>query len=449
MLKIKDMNIYKKILIVGIPVALENLVYNFVNFVDNFMVGKTDPVLGLGTNAVSGLGISNQIFFVYIISLFGLFSGAAVLSAQYFGNKDYFKMNKILGFLLIISLVLSIPFIVIGLTDPEILLRFYSKDTLILAQAKDYFKYVSFTFPLAGLGFVFSMQLRVISKSKYSFYSSIVGLVFNIVGNLMLIPVLGVKGAAISTVIARLVSLIYMIYIVKKNKFPILYNFKEALFFDFSLVKDIIKISLPTFIHEFIWVMGITYRTSIYSNIGAVEFSSVVMAGTISSMLISMFSGVSNASSVLIGNELGANNLEQAKKVARLCFKLMLILAILSGILVNIISPIVLSFMKAETSLISATRLVVFSESLILPFKGLSLLIIVGILRAGGDIYYAMMLDLVGMWVFSVPLTILGKSLNLPINIIYFLGGSSDIIVLLPAIFRYNQKKWVKRIIRD
>ncbi|QXW66140.1 hypothetical protein KX935_02585 [Streptobacillus moniliformis] len=105
--------------------------------------------------------------------------------------------------------------------------------------------------------------------------------------------------------------------------------------------------------------------------------------------------------------------------------------------------------MKAESSLISTTRLVVFSESLILPFKGLNFLIIVGILRAGGDIYYAMMLDLVGMWIFSVPLTLLGKSLSLPINIIYFLGGSSDILVLLPAILRYNQKKWVKRIIRD
>ncbi|ACZ01459.1 MATE family efflux transporter [Streptobacillus moniliformis] len=449
MLKIKDINIYKKILIVGVPVALENLVYNFINFVDNFMVGKTDPVLGLGTNAVSGLGISNQIFFVYIISLFGLFSGAGVLSSQYFGSKNYSKMNKISGFLTITSLVLSIPFIIIGLTNPEILLKFYSKDHLVLEQAMRYFKYVSFTFPLAGLGFVFSMQLRVISESKYSFYASIVGLTFNILGNLILIPRLGVKGAAIATVIARLFSLIYMIYIVKKNKFPILSSYRESIFFEFALVKDIIKISLPAFIHEFVWVMGITYRASIYSNMGAVEFSAVIISGTISSMLISVFSGVSNASSVLIGNELGANNLMQAKKIAKLCFKLMLLLAILSGILVNIISPLVLNFMKAESSLISTTRLVVFSESLILPFKGLNFLIIVGILRAGGDIYYAMMLDLVGMWIFSVPLTLLGKSLSLPINIIYFLGGSSDILVLLPAILRYNQKKWVKRIIRD
>lgn len=449
MLKNKDMSIYKKILIVGIPVALENLVYNFINFIDNFMVGKENPILGLGTNAVSGLGISNQIFFVYIISLFGLFSGAGVLSAQYFGSENYSKMNKILGFLSATSLLLSIPFVIIGLTNPNTLLGFYSKDPMVLIQAREYFKYACFTFPLAGLGFVFSMQLRVISQSKYSFYASIVGLVFNIVGNLILIPIMGVKGAAIATVIARLFSLIYMIYAVKKNKFPILSSFKETMSFELNLVKDIIRISLPTFIHEFIWVMGTTFRASIYSNMGAVGFSSIIIAGTISSILFSMFSGVSNAASVLVGNELGANNLEKAKRVASLCFRLMLLLGIIAAIMVNVISPVILSMMKAEPELIRLTRLVVFSESLILPFKGLNLLVIVGILRAGGDIFYAMMLDLVGMWVISVPLTMLGRSLNLPINMVYFLGGSSDIIVLLPSILRYKQRKWVKRIIRE
>ncbi|NYV27313.1 MATE family efflux transporter [Streptobacillus felis] len=449
MINKKDMSIYKKILIVGIPVALENLVYNLINFLDNFMVGKENPALGLGTNAVSGLGISNQIFFVYIISLFGLFSGAGVLSAQYYGSKNYSKMNKILGFLSVTSLMISIPFVIIGLTNPDILLQFYTKDPMVLIQAREYFKIACFTFPLAGLGFVFSMQLRVISESKYSFYASIVGLIVNLFGNLLLIPRIGVKGAAIATVIARLFSLIYMIYQVKKNKFPILSSIKETLSFEFKLVKEIISISFPTFIHEFIWVSGLTFRTSIYSNMGAVEYSSIVIASTISSILFSMFSGVSNAASVLVGNELGANNLDKAKKIAGLCFRLMILLGIFSAIMVNIISPIVLNLMKPEVELARLTRLVVLSESLLLPFKGLNLLVIVGILRAGGDIFYAMMLDLISMVGLSVPLTLLGRYLQLPINIIYLLGGSSELFVFLPSILRYKQRKWLKRIIRE
>lgn len=447
MIKIKNYNIYKMLIYIGLPVALENLVYSFINFIDNFMVGKNIPELGLGTNAVSALGISNQIFFVFIISLFGLFSGAGVLSAQYYGVKDYKNLKKILGFLIVGSLVFSIPFIIVGLFFTKDFLSIYTKDLEVLKQAVRYFRISIFTFPIAGIGFALSMQLRVLGQSKYAFYSALIGLFLNIVGNSVLIPISGVSGAAVSTVIARLISTIYMIYIIKKNKFDILGKIKDMLDIDINLIKKIMIISMPTFIHEILWVMGTNVRTMLYSSVGSVEFAAIITASTISSTLFSMFSGVSNAAAVTIGKNLGANELEKADLTSNIALKLMVFLGVLAGIILVIISPIILYFMQVDADLYKLTLSVLNVESLLLILKGCNLLLIVGILRSGGDIYMPMIIDLIGIWVVSIPLTYLGKNLMLPISLIYFLAMLEEVAKFIPSYFRYRKKKWLKKII--
>ena len=169
MVKNKNITVYKSILSIGIPVLLENLVYNFINFLDNFMVGKENPTLGLGVNAVSGLGIVNQIYFIFIVASFGLYSGASVLSSQYYGKKDYRHLSNILFFLIISSLLISFPFLLIAIFIPERLISFYTNNAIVIKLAVQYFKIAVLTFPLTGLSFAFSMQFRVISKAKYAF----------------------------------------------------------------------------------------------------------------------------------------------------------------------------------------------------------------------------------------------------------------------------------------
>ena len=115
-------SIYKRILIIAIPVAFENMIFSLINFVDIFMIGK------IGTAAISALGIANQIFFIFSCSVFGLLSGANVLSAQYYGIKDYFSLRKIMSLTIILGLFMSLPFMFMILQDPEGIIRFYTKD---------------------------------------------------------------------------------------------------------------------------------------------------------------------------------------------------------------------------------------------------------------------------------------------------------------------------------
>lgn len=448
MVKNKNITVYKSILSIGIPVLLENLVYNFINFLDNFMVGKENPTLGLGVNAVSGLGIVNQIYFIFIVASFGLYSGASVLSSQYYGKKDYRHLSNILFFLIISSLLISFPFLLISIFIPERLISFYTNNAIVIKLAVQYFKIAVLTFPITGLSFAFSMQFRVISKAKYAFYSSLLGLLINAVGNTILIPIYGISGAAFSTVMARLLALVYMIYITYSLKLPIIDKFKNMINIEFALIKSIVLISLPAFLHEIFWVIGTNFKTRFYSQIGPTQFAAIVTVTTISSVIFSVFSGISNASAILIGNELGRGDLKKAELVSKLCIKLMLIFSIILGISLVLITPLILNIMGINDEVKNLANSIMYMEAISMIYKSISLLFVVGILRAGGDIYFGMIVDIIGVWIISLPLIYLSLNiLGLDIKYVYLLGGISDLFSTIVCYFRYKEKKWLKRIL--
>ena len=444
MVKNKNITVYKSILSIGIPVLLENLVYNF----NNFMVGKENPTLGLGVNAVSGLGIVNDIYFIFIVASFGLYSGASVLSSQYYGKKDYRHLSNILFFLIISSLLISFPFLLIAIFIPERLISFYTNNAIVIKLAVQYFKIAVLTFPITGLSFAFSMQFRVISKAKYAFYSSLLGLLINAVGNTILIPIYGISGAAFSTVMARLLALVYIIYITYSLKLPIIDKFKNMINIEFALIKSIVLISLPVFLHEIFWVIGTNFKTRFYSQIGPTQFAAIVTVTTISSVIFSVFSGISNASAILIGNELGRGDLKKAELVSKLCIKLMLIFSIILGISLVLITPLILNIMGINDEVKNLANSIMYMEAISMIYKSISLLFVVGILRAGGDIYFGMIVDIIGVWIISLPLIYLSLNiLGLDIKYVYLLGGISDLFSTIVCYFRYKEKKWLKRIL--
>ena len=234
----------------------------------------------------------------------------------------------------------------------------------------------------------------------------------------------GISGAAFATVVARLLALVYMIYIVYSLKLPIIDKLKNMINIETSLVKSILWISLPTFLHEIFWVVGTNFKTRFYSKIGVVEFAAIVTTTTISSIVFSVFSGISNASAVIIGNELGKGDLKKAELVSKVCIKLMFLLSIILGLILILTTPFILRIMGINTELSKLTNSIMHMEAISLVYKAISLLFVVGILRAGGDIYFGMIVDMVGVWFISLPLIYLGLNIfGLDIKYVYLLGG--------------------------
>ena len=166
--------LYKKVFTIGIPVSIENMIYSLMNFIDVFMVGKENVALGLGTAAVAGLGFANQVFMIFIVSLFGLNSGGGILAAQYYGKKDYKNLKKCLGITITVGLLFSFLFFLMGLFIPEKIIGIFTSDPKVLKLGANYFRIIALIYPLIGLGYSFNMQLRAIGKNQYSLMETLV-----------------------------------------------------------------------------------------------------------------------------------------------------------------------------------------------------------------------------------------------------------------------------------
>ena len=447
--------LYKKVFTIGIPVSIENMIYSLMNFIDVFMVGKENVVLGLGTAAVAGLGFANQIFMIFMVSLFGLNSGGGILAAQYYGKKDYKNLKKCLGITITVGLLFSFLFFLMGLFIPEKIIGIFTSDPKVLKLGANYFRIIALIYPLIGLGYSFNMQLRAIGKNQYSLYSTIIGLCINLVGNYLFIngnlgfPAMGVVGAAIATVIARIVSVFYLIYIIYKNKLPMAGNFQELFKLSWSFIAKALKISIPVFGHEIMWVTGVSMYVIIYGRIGTEATAAIQVVKSISNLVFTLVFGLSSGTAAIIGQEIGAGNEENAYKYAVELLKISLVIGTAVALFVYAICPVVLILMKVDSAIYPLARQIVFSEGILIIIKTTGTLFIVGVLRAGGDTLWTMFADLIPLWTFAIPLTyIAGLKFGLPIALVYLCSGSDELLKMPFCIQRLKSRKWINNLVK-
>ena len=447
--------LYKKVFTIGIPVSIENMIYSLMNFIDVFMVGKENVVLGLGTAAVAGLGFANQIFMIFMVSLFGLNSGGGILAAQYYGSKDYKNLKKCLGITITVGLLFSFLFFLMGLFIPEKIIGIFTSDPKVLKLGANYFRIIALIYPLIGLGYSFNMQLRAIGKNQYSLYSTIIGLCINLVGNYLFIngnlgfPAMGVVGAAIATVIARIVSVFYLIYIIYKNKLPMAGNFQELFKLSWSFIAKALKISLPVFGHEIMWVTGVSMYVIIYGRIGTEATAAIQVVKSISNLVFTLVFGLSSGTAAIIGQEIGAGNEENAYKYGVELLKISLVIGTAVALFVYAICPVVLILMKVDSAIYPLARQIVFSEGILIVIKTAGTLFIVGVLRAGGDTLWTMFADLIPLWTFAIPLTyIAGLKFGLPVALVYLCSGSDELLKMPFCIQRLKSRKWINNLVK-
>ena len=316
---------------------------------------------------------------------------------------------------------------------PKEIIGLYTVDKKVIEIGAKYLKIVSFTYPLVGVGFAFNMMLRSIGETKYSMYSSILGLIINSFGNYILIfgkfgfPAMGVEGAALATLIARIISTLFILFLIYKNNLVIAGKLSEFFNLTWKFIVKTLKISLPVFGHEMMWVLGISVYVVIYGRMGTDSAASVQIVKSISSLVFTLFFGFSSATSAIIGKEIGANNEEKAYSDANYLLKVGVIFGILIGITIYLISPIILKSMQVSEAIYPLTRQIVMVEGIIIALKSFTLQLIVGILRAGGDTLWTMYIDIITLWCFAIPIVYFtGIYLKWSIVIVYFFSETNQ-----------------------
>lgn len=445
---ISDKKFIKKSIAIMIPVAAQAMLNTILNLVDTMMIGQ------LGQTEIAAVGLANKVFFVFTLLLFGIVSGSSILTAQYWGKKDIKNIHKVLGMSLAMALIGSIIFVLAGIFAPEGVMRIFTPSENTIAIGAAYLGIAAISYPMTAVTNCYISLLRGVNKVKAPVIISILSIGINIILNYTLIfghfgaPELGVRGAAIATLIARIIECLCLLGYVYIDKNPAAARIKELFSFNRDFVKIYFKTVSPVIANEFMWGLGVTMYSLVYGRMGDEAVASITITQNVEQLCIVLFQGISAATAVILGNELGANKLHKAEKHATYFIVMQFALTMIMAVAFFFLrTPIIKLFVVTDATAMDIRKcLLVFI--IYLPFRMFNLVNITGILRSGGDTTAALLLDLTGVWCVGIPLAFLGGiSLGLPIYYVYAMVTFEEAYKFIVGFRRYKQKKWLKNIV--
>ncbi len=443
----KDKTFYKLITSIAIPIAIQNLITFGVSMADSVMVGS------LGEQSLSAVTLANQLFFIFMILCFGIGSGANVLISQYWGKKDIGAIHKIIAIVIKISIGAAVLFMIVAALFPRQFMIIFSKDPIIIEQGTEYLQVIFISYIFFAITNILISALRSVQTVRISLVVYTASLVVNVILNWSLIfgnlgaPALGVRGAAIATTIARLVELIIIIVFIVFFEKKIKFKFKCLLKTDYILLKDFVKVGGAVVANELVWVLG----SSVLAFIVALMGTEAVSANSINSIVwqfVSVFiMGVGNAAAVIIGNTIGKGEYSKVNEYANTFIIIGIVLGFVGGIIMYILRPYVLMFYNVSDLTKELAMGIMAVGSLILVFQSLSFVLMMGILRGGGDTHFVLVADVIFLWFIAIPLGFIGlKVFGFSVPVVYLLLRSDEIIKSIVAVIRVSRGKWIKNV---
>ena len=436
---------YKKMILIGLPIVFQNLISIGLNLIDSLMIGR------LGEAEVAAVGAANQVYFVFVITLFGFYAGAAVHTAQYWGARDIPNVRKMLGINYIVGILFSTAVTAFAYAFAPFLLGLFSKDPVVIELGVGYIRIACFSYFFAGLSMAISYNSRAIQNLKLPTTVNALALCLNAMLNYLLIfgvagfPELGVKGAAVATLIARCFEFVAMftaIYIQKEHPFK---AGPKALFdFDWQYFVKAARTAVPVVMSEFSWAACIALIFMAYGKIGTEALAVAQVANTISDMLQSVFFGVGNATMMLIGETLGQQNKEEAYINGKRSIRATLVLILITTVLMLLVSRTVTGFFNFDASTLELMYDTLIVMALLTGPKMLAYIYICGILRAGGDTVFCMNLELICNVLVQVPMAyiaVLVFHVSLPMAMIFVATG--ELVRIVACAPRFRSKKWI------
>lgn len=456
---IGDRAFYKTVVTLIFPLVIQQGIASLVNLLDNVMVG------GLGTESLTGVGIVNQLVFVVSLSMFGMLSGASIFGAQYAGLKDYKGVRYTLRFKLIAgTIIITVSFIIL-LIFGETLVTFYLDESAntaasiekTLSEAMAYLYIAIFTLYPFMISQSISTTLRDTGDTMLPMKASLLSFITNFVLNYILInghfgfPKLGVQGAAIATVIARVAETVFLIVRVYKNidKYSYIKGAFRSFYIPGAIVKKIGLTGFPLLLNEFLWSLGMALINQNYSYRGIETIAAMNINSTVWGLFAVIMFSMGSAISIMIGQQLGAGNIEEAKKTDAKLISLSFVVHIAIGLLIVALSGVIPNIYNIEPRVRELTSSLLVVAGLVLPIHSLVNSIYFTI-RTGGKTIVTFLFDSVFTWVVSLPLVyVLTHHTSLPVVLIYTFVQLSVMLKLIIGLPLIISGKWAQNIVYD
>ena len=442
---------YKLLISLCIPMIIQNLISSSVNVIDTVMISS------LGESSVASIGVANQFFFLFNMTLYGITGGAGIFISQFFGKKDINNIRSVTGLSTILAFIVSCLFFLPALVSPKLIINIFSNDTEVVKLCIQYFSIIAFSYPIIAVSTVFSMGARGVRNPKLGMICSTIALGTNIILNYGLIlgnfglPALGVKGAAIATVIARIIELVLIIsyvYFIKKD-YVLRFNLSDVKRIKSEFLKTFISKSLPIFLNDSLWAFGTVLYSVAYSKAGTSAIAASQIATSTGNFFIMTSVCIANGAAIMLGNELGADHIDKAIRYSKKFSILVTLTGLLFGILLIANIPLLLKVFNVSESLSPDIIKIFIIMGILMALKAFNTFIVIGVLRSGGDTKYSLFLELGCMWLVSLPLTFLAAFNGAPIFMLVLLTYTEEIAKFLFGLPRALSKKWATNLVKE
>lgn len=446
-----DKQFYKTLFLIGIPVMFQNLLSTVLNLLDTLMIGQ------VGKNELAGVGLANQIFFIMILLIFGINSGASVFISQFWGRKDLLNIKKTMGIGLIFGTVVSLCFFIAAQLFPTQIMSVLSDgDPELIRHGVVYLKIVSWSYLFTAISFSFSVAARSIAQATTPTVISAIAVLINGTLNYGLIyghfglPEMGVAGAALATLLARIFELVALISILYTQRSPLAAKFSELFNFNLEFLKTVMGTSLPVIVNESMWAVGNVMYTIAIAKISADAVASYQVGVSVYRFYEVVFIGLASACQVMIGNSIGAGLEKQAKQYAKKFIILNQIGTVFIILTLLVSANWSVGFFGLPNEVSQSAVYLVQIYGVFSFFKCFNLLMIVGVLRGGGDTQFAMKTELAAVWLIGVPSAFIAATvLKWPVEWTVALMMLEEVAKSLLCFHRYLKGQWCRNVISN
>lgn len=446
----ENKHFYRQMLAIAIPVSLQSLLTSFLNTLDTIMITS------LGDASIAGVGLANQVFFLFTLICFGIHTGSAVLFSQYWGIKNTHKVQEVNQMSLILSTVVSVVFMLLGVLFPYEILHIFTKDPLVIQAGGDYLRVAALSYVFTAWSFAMTNALRTTGSPKVPLIATICSFVTNAVFNYVFIfgkfgaPALGVVGAAVATLIARVVEVSVLFGVVFSYSGPIRlpigrywHHISKGLWMNYWIT------TYPVIINETFWALGQVFYNAAYAMVGTQATAAIQVAVAVQNLSFILVRGIGSSCSIMLGNRVGRNEVEQAQKEAKRFVTISLVVGVVIGGIQSLTphwTLLMFAHLSPEVFLIGQQLLQIMG--VIFVFKTLNSIILVGILRGGGDTQYGMKLEMACVWLIGVPLALLAAAVwHFPVQLVVICAGAEELCKAFIGLRRVFSGKWIHRLV--
>ena len=445
-----DKTIYRQLFTLVLPIAFQNLMSSAVSASDALMLGMLDQ------DSLSAISLATQVAFFIGLFFFGIASGATVLTAQYWGKGDEEAVKNITAIALRYSMLVGLVGTILAFVAPQLLMRIFTDNPVLIKAGALYLRVVALSYFLTGFSQIYLTIMKNCGKALQSSIIGSISVVLNIVLNGVLIfgligaPRMGIKGAALATVLARLFECIASIVIMLRGNCVMVSISRILNLPSIAMKNDFWKYTLPILINQLGWGGGVTMYPVIMGHLGSDATAANSIANIVRSMTASLCWGVAAGVGIILGNMMGRGELDKAKREGGRFVRLSIVIGVLSGLVIIAMIPSTLVVVKLSVRAKHYLKGMLFLASYYIIGNSLNSTIISGIFVAGGDTKFGMICDLITLWAVIVPMGFLAAFVfKWPVMVVAFIL-TLDEFVKIPAVYiHYMKYKWVKNLTRD